>query len=160
MGTLGADGRRGREGDSPGTGLADPYPWTGKVLPQPLVVLGETAELKLGHGLLVRTRVHGSGRDGEQDAAAGSLVRRAREVEEREKGGKGDDKGWERSRRGLGRSAGGRKGLALRGSVSRRAGGERATGRTHRPVEDQRRDGERRAAPSRLQERATFSRRL
>ena len=89
MDTLGADGRRGREGDSPGTGLADPYPWTGKVLPQPLVVLGETAELKLGHGLLVRTRVHGSGQDGEQDAAAGSLVRRAREVEEREKGGYG-----------------------------------------------------------------------
>ena len=58
MNTLGADGRRGREGDSPGTGLADPYPWTGKVLPQPLVVLGETAELELGHGLLVWTRVH------------------------------------------------------------------------------------------------------
>ena len=93
MDTLGADGRWGREGDSPGTGLADPYPWTGKVLPQPLVVLGETAELELGHGLLVRTRVHGSGRDGEQEAAAGSLVRRAREVEEREKGGKVMTKG-------------------------------------------------------------------
>ena len=49
-------------------------------------MLGETAELELGHGLLVRTRVHGSGQDGEQEAEAGSLVRRAREVEEREKG--------------------------------------------------------------------------
>ena len=71
---------------SPGTGLGDSYPWASEVLPQPLIVLCETAELELGHGLLVRTRVHGSGQDGEQEAAAGSLVRRAREVEEREKG--------------------------------------------------------------------------
>ena len=102
---------------SPGTGLADPYPWPGKVLPESLVVLRETAELELGHGLLVRTRVHGSGRDGEQDAAAGSLVRRAREVEEREKGerkeardGKEKD-GKERSRKR--KSSGGVKGPIL-----------------------------------------------
>ena len=61
-------------------------------------MLGETAELKLGHGLLVRTRVHGSGRDSEQEAAAGSLVRRAREVEEREKGGKETETGTHEDR--------------------------------------------------------------
>lgn len=51
---------RGRRGRSvPRTGLADPYPRTGEILPQPLVVLREAAELELGHGLLVRARVHG-----------------------------------------------------------------------------------------------------
>ena len=80
-------------GYAPGTGFANPYPWPLEVLLQPLVVLRETAELELGHGLLVRTRVHGSGQDGEQEAEAGRLVRRAREVEEREKGEKVMTKG-------------------------------------------------------------------
>lgn len=53
----------GEEGGLPGTGLADPYPWTSKVFPQTLVVLGEATELKLGHRLLVRTRIHGSSRE-------------------------------------------------------------------------------------------------
>jgi len=42
-------------------GLADPYPRARQVLAQPLVVLGEPPELELGHGLFVRTGVHGGG---------------------------------------------------------------------------------------------------
>lgn len=42
--------------DSPHTGFADSDPWPSEILTQPGIVLGESPEFELGHGLLVRAR--------------------------------------------------------------------------------------------------------
>jgi len=44
--------------DEAGTGFADSYPWPGKIFPKSCIVLCESSELELRHGLLVRT-IHG-----------------------------------------------------------------------------------------------------
>ena len=101
----------GKRGSSPGTGLADPYPWTGKVLPQPLVVLREAAELKLGHGLLVWTRVHGSNAGWAEELGLAAVCATLAGD------GAGEKRRGERlgKRRRGGRSAGGRNGWRCAG---------------------------------------------
>lgn len=49
---------KGRKRDVPRTGLADSHARSCQVLTKTLVVLRETAKLKFGHGLFVRTSAH------------------------------------------------------------------------------------------------------
>lgn len=58
------DCKRGEKGwvyAVPCAGLADPHAWACEVFTETLVVFCESAELELGHGLFVRTRIHGGG---------------------------------------------------------------------------------------------------
>ena len=134
LGKLGTEQQR----DTPGRRLADSYPWPGEVLSQPLIVLREAAELELGHGLFVGTRVHGWSK-----CAGTQLPREFRaKGKGKRKGRKGATKTTESGACGC---AGGRKGLdAVLGDEEGQRGSDDggAERRTHGPVEDQRRDGE------------------
>ena len=60
----------------PGARLTNTYPWTVEILLQPLVVLDETTELELRHGLFLRTGVH----LGQGEMGNGGDARRGRET--------------------------------------------------------------------------------
>ena len=81
---MGCDGALGTEGDClPLARFTDPYPWPRQVVPESLVVLCESSELELGHGLLRWTTAH-DGREGCRTGAG-----RAEEEEKGEKAGDG-----------------------------------------------------------------------
>ncbi|KAL7283792.1 hypothetical protein ACG7TL_003229 [Trametes sanguinea] len=106
---LGKSSEEGTTGEkvgenTPGRSLANPYPRPGKVLSQPLIVLRKPAELELGHGLLVGTRVHGWRRWAGEELPRG-LGFRANKQGKGMKGTKGggdkdDLKGWWKGRVG------------------------------------------------------------